>query len=152
MNKDYGQFPRLYNPSSSPYRLLLLLLFAPRGTNTATLPQQTTLSKAHAAAREQEHRDRADARRIEHQVVELVVSMDDRRRRRLRQMRSQPLLDLLHHRQRAGVRNRPLELIGPSFELALEITLGAAEALEAGCSPIDFLPLRDHLAHMPADR
>ncbi len=77
--------------------------------------------------------------------------MNDRRRWRRWDSRAQPFLDVFHHGQRARVRNRALELIGPSLELAFEVAVGTAETLESGCAPIDFLHRDEHVDHLLAD-
>ncbi len=89
---------------------------------------------------------------IPHHIVELVVAVHDGRRRRLGNMRLQPVAHLIHDRQRTRMRNRAFELIDPSLELAREVSVGTPEAFEAGGAPVNILQCDEQIDHAFADR
>ena len=79
----------------------------------------------------------------EHRVVEAVVAVHDRRRRRLRQPGAQPAGELVDRRELA--RLRPLPLLAPAPHLAFEVAVGMAEVGEPDRVVVDGVDLHEHV-------
>jgi hypothetical protein len=106
-----------------------------------------------------EHGDHARLGRMEHQVVEAEVAMDDRYlafvARRRGNVGWQPLDQPFHCRD--GLRHRPravgrsLVLLAPPADLAVEIVAGFAVAGQAAVSELHGMQRRDDAVHLFID-
>ena len=130
----------------------------PAGGSSRVDPERAQVAEVGERVADRRHlpvEDRHDAgrrRRRVHHVAEPEVAVHDRRRRRVGQVLAQPAADALDGRQlaRAVALPEPAE----ALELALEVAVGPAEALQPGGAPVDGVQRHERvdqlLAHAPA--
>ena len=96
-----------------------------------------------------EYREDPRLGRMEHQVVEAIVAVDDHRLVAGRDRARQPFDQAVHLRDRVG-RRRPV-LLRPAIDLALEVVSRLAEALQPDRLVVDAVQRRDHAVHLVVD-
>ena len=97
-----------------------------------------------------DHGEHARLRRVEDQIVEAEVAVDQRRAPLRRQVCGQPVDQPVHRRDRLGLRCSVL--LRPARHLAGEVVLRPAEAVEAGGRPVETVDGGDDPAHRGVDR
>ena len=96
-----------------------------------------------------EHGGDARLRRMDQHVAHAVVAVDDHRLVGLRRVFRQPLHQLVHRRQRFGLRRDVL--LAPARDLPRVVVAGFAETLEADGAVVDAVQRREHAREILVD-